>query len=249
MQPFSKLSVPILMLSALAATATAVASSGIQAPPVDPPVFDNPLTFTNRFFPFRVNDVKVFAGKSDGAKTAVVDLYEADTRTFQLNGNPVQTRLLQETEFEDGVLSEISYNFFAQANDGTVYYFGEVVDIYEDGKVVDHEGSWLVGGATQPGDPAGTGNAPEPAVFMPANPEVGDTFKPEDLMPIVDETVKVLSLKQQVSVPAGKFRNCMKVRETSQLSPGREYKWYAEGIGVIKTQAKGEILKLLATSQ
>jgi len=216
---------------------------------LDPPVFSNPLNITNRFFPFGVDDVKVFAGKSDGARTAVVDLYRGDTRTFQVNGNPIETRLLQETEFEDGVQSEISYNFFAQADDGTVYYFGEIVDIYENGKVVKHDGSWLVGGAKQPGDPVETGNAPKPNVFMPANPETGDTFKPEDLLPIVDETVTVLKAKRRVAVPAGKFRDCLKLRETSELSSAKEYKWYAPGVGVIKTQQQGEVLKLLATNQ
>jgi len=45
-------------------------------------------------------------------------------------------------------LIEVSQNFFAQADDGTVYYFGELVDTYGGGSVVSHEGSWLLGGVS-----------------------------------------------------------------------------------------------------
>src|SRR4030095_267773 len=132
----------------------------------------------------------------------IVDIYFSDTRTFQLNGSGVATHVLQETEFADGQLKEISRNYFAQADDGTVYYFGETVDVYEDGAVVDHGGSWLVGGPTLPSDPPGTANASVPSGFMVADPAVGDTFKPEDLFPIVDETVTVKEVDEKVGVAA-----------------------------------------------
>ena len=149
--------------------ALAAASVGIcfpsagAVPPVSPPVFSNPLNITNPLFPFVPGGVKLFTGVSDRQPLAIVDLYLQGTRTFQANGVAVATRILQETEFENGALIEISRNFFAQADDGTVYYFGEVVDIYEGGSVVSHEGSWLVGGASEPGDPPDAGNATAPA--------------------------------------------------------------------------------------
>lgn len=47
---------------------------------------------------------------------------------------------------EDGELTEISRNFFATCNrDNSVVYFGEEVNIYEDGEVVAHEGEWRAG--------------------------------------------------------------------------------------------------------
>lgn len=220
----------------------------VRAPVVSPPVFGDPLTLDNPFMPFAVGGVKVFTGVSDRQKVVVVDLYTATTRTFNVNGTPVPTRMLQETEFESGEVVEISYNYFAQANDGTVYYFGEVVDIYEDGEIVSHDGSWLVGGAADPGDPAEAGNASAPAVFMPANPEPGDSFKPEDVAPIADETVTVLHTGRRLVVPAGRYEDVMQVRETSSLSPGAGLKWYAPGVGVIQDRSPGELLKLIAAT-
>ena len=48
----------------------------------------------------------------------------------------VETRVVEERETEDEELIEVSRNFFAQARDGTVCYFGEDVDFLEDGEVV-----------------------------------------------------------------------------------------------------------------
>jgi hypothetical protein len=213
------------------------------------PTFGTPLAITNRFHPFPPGGVKVFKGTADGTPSVIVDFYLTTTRTFLVSGTEVPTRTLQETEFEGGVVREISQNFFAQADDGTVFYFGELVDEYEDGVVTGHEGSWLVGGPVQPNDPADAGNAPAPAVFMPANPMVGDTFKPEDLFPLVDETVTVDAVGQNVRTAAGKFTDAIRVTETSQLPDStRETKWYASGVGVVKGKARGERFALIATT-
>jgi hypothetical protein len=83
---------------------------------------------------------------------------------------------------------------------------------------------------------------------MPANPQVGDMFKPEDLFPIVDETVTVQDVGRSVPVPAGRFHNVIKVQETTQLGDAPETKWYAAGVGVVKGTTKGENFALIATT-
>ncbi len=244
--PLRPLAWPLALFLAAASTFVVLPAARASVP-AGPPVFTNPLNITNTYFPFVAGGVKVYRGKSDGARIVVVDLYTSNTRDFNWGGGPVSTRVLQETEFEDGKIVEISQNYFGLADNGAVYYFGEVVDIYdENGVVVDHEGSWLVGGATLPSDPPGAGNATDPAVYMPGNPEVGDQFKPEDLFPLVDETVTVLSLDETVKTEAGKFKDVLKARETSQLDSGHEIKWWGKGVGVVKTKGDGEKLELIA---
>jgi hypothetical protein len=212
------------------------------------PTFSNPLQITNPYQPFPVGGVKVYKGKKDGKTDVVVDLFTADTRVFQVNGMPVTARILQETEFLDGQLIEISRNHLAQADDGTLYYFGELVDEYENGVIVNNEGSWLVGGATEPGDPPSTGNATTPTVFLPASPAVGDVFKQEDIAPIADETDTVKAIGLKVRVPAGAFPNCIQVLETTTLGDKPETKWYARGIGPIKSKTPGETSALIAST-
>ena len=56
------------------------------------------------------------------------------------------TRVVEERETEDGELKEISRNFVALCTPSRdLYYFGEEVDIYEDGEIVSHDGAWIAG--------------------------------------------------------------------------------------------------------
>jgi len=230
----------------LLATGIGLAATPATAePPVTPPTFSDPLDITNTYHPFPAGIVKYFAVQQGNTDAEVMDIYLEDTRTFAWGDGPVECRILREAEYEDGEVVEISLNYFAQADDGTVYYFGEVVDIYEGGGVVSHDGSWLVGGPTLPSDPPETATAADPAVFMPANPEVGDQWKPEDLYPVVDETVELIKTNKTVSVPAGQFRGCIRVFESTMLSDDTETKWYAPGVGVIQTKEKDGILELV----
>jgi hypothetical protein len=212
--------------------------------PADTPVFTNPLSITNPFQPFvpgRVKHYEVIQGHTDGED---IDTYLAETRSFTWNGTSVACRVLQEASLESGEIVEISRNYFAQADDGSVYYFGEVVDHYAGGVIVGHEGSWLVGGPTDPSDPPETAADTDPNVFMPANPEPGDEYKPEDALPTVDETDLILKVGQRVHVPAGHYGDCIQVRESSVLTPDTETKWYAPGLGVVRVKEHGEVLVL-----
>ena len=215
--------------------------------PTAPPTFSDPLTIDNAFFPFVPGGFKEFAGSDHGTKTAANDIYLTQTRTFTWNGDAVACRILVEEAYENDELIERSFNYFAQADDGTVYYFGEVVNNYVDGVIDNHDGSWLVGGPSG-SDPVETANAPDPAVFMPANPELGDTFKPEDLFPIVDETAQVVGVDLDVSVTAGKYDGAIKIKETTLLAPDVEFKWYAPGVGVVKVKTNGETLRLVSST-
>jgi hypothetical protein len=55
----------------------------------------------------------------------------------------IETRVVEEREEEDGQLKEVSRNFFAVCKEhGDVFYFGEEVDDYKGGKIVNHSGAW-----------------------------------------------------------------------------------------------------------
>src|SRR5713101_6366401 len=58
----------------------------------------------------------------------------------------VETRVVEERETKNGQLIEVARNYFAisrRTND--VFYFEEDVDMYKNGKVVNHDGSWVSG--------------------------------------------------------------------------------------------------------
>jgi len=83
---------------------------------------------------------------------------------------------------------------------------------------------------------------------MPAQPEPGDEYRPEDALPVVDEEDLILKAGQKVSVPAGHFDECIQVRESSVLTPDTETKWYAPGLGVVKVREHGQVLALDSVS-
>lgn len=81
----------------------------------------------------------------------------------------VTTRVVEEREEKNGQPLEVSRNYFAaDQSTGDVYYFGEDVDEYKDGKVVKHAGAWR----------AGEKDA-QFGLLMPGQPKVGDRFYQE----------------------------------------------------------------------
>jgi hypothetical protein len=213
------------------------------AVPASPPAFSNPLTIDNKydpFVPFRIRVYELVKGKGD---LVVLDVFKPDTRTFTLeDGTEVECATLEEWEIEEGEIVEISQNWFAQSDDGTVWYFGETVDTYENGQVTGHGGSWLVGGPGA-GDPAETVEAKEPAVFMPGDPEVGDQWKSEDLPDAgIEEFNEVIRFVKRVRVPACRFRHVLEIRGET---PDVETKWYAPHLGFIKAKEGRDVLALI----
>lgn len=234
----------------IAAALLAAAAGGppaLASVPTGDPVFSNPTSFGNPFFPFVEGGARVFAGKEEGARILTIDSFLEDTRDFAWNGGTVTCVTLREMEFEDGELVEISWNWFAEADDGTVYYFGEVVDNYEDGVVVDNDGSWLVGGPQQ-GDPEETATADDPALFMPGNPEVGDVFKPENVPDGPEEEDTIVRTDVKVKTAIGTLEGCLQVQEHDIADDAYETKWYAPGVGVVRGKARGESFALIATT-
>jgi len=136
----------------------------------------------------------------------------------------VETRVVEERESKGGELVEVSRNFFAfNTADHGVYYFGEEVDIYRNGKIAAHEGAWESGK-----------NGARFGLMMPGRPEVGARFYQEVAPGVAMDRAEIVALDASLKTPAGEFKGCLKIAETTPLESGREYKLYAPGIGLIK---------------
>jgi hypothetical protein len=137
----------------------------------------------------------------------------------------VSTRVVEERETKGGHVVEVSRNFFAICKrTNNVYYFGEVVDIYKDGKVVGHEGAWVTG---ERGARFG--------LAMPGSPLLGARYYQEVAPKRAMDRAEVVSLSETVETPTGKFTNVLKTEETTPLEPGEKAaKYYAAGVGLLK---------------
>ena len=186
------------------------------------PVFTNPTAIINQYLPLSSLQRDILEGTEGDKHVRIERSRKAGTKTFTVHGQSVQALIVEDREFFNEELEEVTLDYFAQADDGTVYYLGEDVDIYQNGQVTSHEGAWLYGVHT---DKLG--------IFFPANPKVGDKFRSEDVPAITQEDDEVVSVSESVTVPAGTFGNCVKIKEI--LSDGEiEYKYFAPGVGIIK---------------
>jgi hypothetical protein len=139
----------------------------------------------------------------------------------------VVTRVVEEREWKNGELYEVARNYFAiceQTKDAI--YFGEDVDFYENGKVVKHDGTWHAGV-----------NGNKPGIIMPGAPKLKKKYYQEIAPGVAMDRAEIVSLTDTCKTPAGTFKQCMKVKETTAMDPKvTEYKYHAPGIGLVRDQ-------------
>ncbi len=139
----------------------------------------------------------------------------------------ITTRVVEEREWKNGTLKEISINYFAICEETKdIFYFGEEVDIYKDGKVDNHAGAWLAG---KDSATAGLG--------MPAMPKVGMKYYQEIAEGVAMDRAEIIKLDESIDTPAGSFSNCLLTKESTAVNPfEREFKTYVPGIGLVQDE-------------
>ncbi len=183
----------------------------------------------NTYFILEPGYRMLLKGEEDGEEIVVLIRVLDKTRivTIQTEDGPrdVVTRIVEEREWVDGELYEISKNFFARCKEtDDIFYFGERVDFYEDGEIIGHEGSWRAG---LRGFTAG--------ITMPGSFLLGARYYQELAVPLAADRAEHFAMGMTLKVPAGEFEDCVVIEETSLLDPEeKEYKVYAPGIGIIK---------------
>ena len=188
----------------------------------------------NAYFSLEPGDRLVLEGEEDGEsivlEITVLNATRAVTFTTARGKRlRVVTRVVEERESVDGELFEISRNYYARCRQtGEIYYFGEDVDFFEDGEIVDHAGAWL----------AGRGGA-QPGLIMPATFLLGARYFQEVAPGVALDRAEHTAMGLTVSVPAGTFRDCVEVLETTPLEPGQGIKRYCPGIGLVEDASAG----------
>jgi len=215
----------IRLLNAVVAASIAVVCTAVQAQSKDKSSWQQEFPISscnmqtsgkNPYFILEPGFQLVLEG--GGTKVEITVLNE--TKTV----NNVATRVVEEREWKSGQLHEVAKNYFAfceQTKD--VYYFGEDVDYYENGKVVKHDGTWLAGV-----------NGNKPGLIMPGAPKVNMKYYQEIAPGVAMDRAEIVSLTETCKTPAGTFSACMKVKEGSAIEIlATEYKFHAPGIGLV----------------
>jgi len=200
---------------------------------LDKPAFSNPTNVTNPLFPVSSQARVLLLGHVDGLPLRIEVTLLANTRTIDLHPRPVETLVSQFVAFLEGRIHEVAIDHYAQADDGAVWYLGEDVFDYADGVIVDTEGTWLAGVDGRP------------AMIMPADPQIGDVWRPEDICGLVFEEVTATSTGVTVIGPRGPVQGVLMVEEL-HMDGELEPKTFAPGYGEFTSGSAAGDLEALA---
>jgi hypothetical protein len=135
----------------------------------------------------------------------------------------VRSVAVLDQDLDGGQVTEQAIDFLSIDARGTVWYRGSYTESYSGGRFLAAEDGWLAG---RQGARAG--------IFMPAHPRVGTPAYYQQQVPGEEATTaQVIKTRQTKCVPFRCFKNVVVI-----LEGGAEYKYYAPGVGGIRTEPR-----------
>jgi hypothetical protein len=188
--------------------------------PFHPADFHHPTVITNPYYPLVVGATWRWKGQFRRQPYQQEDLVLNYTR--RIDG--VVTRPVLDRDLVKGQIIAGSIDYYAQDDQGNVWYLGEATVHYVNGKLTDHADSWI----------AGKGGA-LPGIFMPGHPALGEPRFQQEFAPNVAADVEhIVSVSKSVCEPLRCYAHVVQANETTVLSPGvLSAKYYAPGVGLI----------------
>jgi hypothetical protein len=183
------------------------------------PTFSVPATVDNPLFPISELHSAVLLGNDEGNPLRIETVLLPEPKVVDVDGQEVETLVSQFVSYLDGRIHEVALDWYAQDDAGNVWYFGEDVFNYEDGVVADTDGTWIAGKDGSPG------------MIMPADPQIGQAYRPENIPDLVFEEVVVKTLDLTVDGPRGPVTGAMVGTENHLLEGNYEDKTFAPGYG------------------
>jgi hypothetical protein len=211
----------LFILTSILLTMLFVATSTVGAKPslqLDPGNFVSNVD--NPYFPLVPGTTYIYRGETEGVPTRDVMTVTTDTKVIL----GVTTIVVHDQAYEEGVLVEDTFDWYAQDVDGNVWYFGEnTKELDENGNVISTEGSWEAGV-----------NGAEPGIIMEANPKKGDKYQQEFAPDVAEDMAQVIGFEDSFCVKYGCFEDVLVTKDWTPLEKGVvENKYYAKGVGFI----------------
>ena len=228
----------VMVLALFAGALVAAGCSNDQSTPVAPsgsftkapaaPAFPGVEAFVegidNPYLAFAPGKVFRYESETDEG----LETIEVEVTSLEKTVMGVKVTVVHDVEKLNGELVEDTFDWFAQDEDGNVWYFGEDSKSYHDGEV-STEGSWEAGVNGEPG------------IIMLANPTRGMKYAQEEAPGIAEDMAQVKKLDVSVDVEYGSFDECLQIAEWNPLESGsREYKYYKPGIGLVMEAEGGK---------
>ena len=170
-------------------------------PNIKDATFTDPSNVDNRFFPLPPGTINSYGVEivdpETGEEESERNDHFATFETKTIAG--IEAVVVRDTAYEDGVLVEDTLDWYAQDDDGNVWYMGEISTNYtydDEGEFTgtDFDGSWQAGvdGAC-------------PGWIMRANPMPGDSYFQEFYPGVAVDEGKVIARGLSVETEFGSF--------------------------------------------
>ena len=192
------------------------------------PTFSDPTNVTNPLFPVSKQASVLLLGRVDGKPFRTEVTLLPETRIVEWQDRQVEVLVSQYVAYLGGRLHEVAYDLYAQDDAGAVWYFGEDVFNFKDGFIADTHGTWIAG----KDGPA--------AMIMPADPQVGDVYRPENIPGFVFEEVTVKAVDQTLAGPLGPVEGGLLIQEL-HMDGFTEGKSFGPGYGEFFTGGGGDV--------
>jgi hypothetical protein len=184
---------------------------------------NNPIT--NAYMPLAPSDTWVYG---DPADPQALDTVKVLNQTKLIDG--VECVVVSDIAKEGNKTVEKTRDYFAQDDQGNVWYFGEDTRTFQAGGV-DFEGTWRAGRV-----PDGGTELARPGIIMLADPQVGDSYFEENALPVAHDGATVVSLNATAETGLGTLRGLLHT-ENSDIEGAIEQKFYSPGIGFVRGEA------------
>lgn len=207
--------------------------------------FSDPSNIDNEWYPLRPGTQWVFEGHTEEGGLDIPHriVFTATDLTKEING--VRTVVAWIEDWSDEQLVESEIAFYAQDDEGNVWYLGEYPEEYENGKFVDAP-AWIAG---LKGARAG--------IMMKAKPQAGTPSYSQGWGPAVNWTdrAQVTEVGQQTCVAVDCYDDVIITEEFNMEEAGAfQLKYYARGVGQVQVGWRGadatkETLELVELTQ
>jgi hypothetical protein len=222
----------LLLMCVVGCNASSKPSTSYQ-PKIDAPNFKSKVD--NPYFPLVPGTVFRYIERDGDEQNMIETTVTSETKTVM----GVPCTVVHDVESRDGRVIEDTYDWYAQDKDGTVWYFGEATKEFHRDGTSSSAGSWEAGV-----------NGALPGIIMPGNPKPGDPYRQEYAKGHAEDMGQVVAVNESVKVPAGSYNDCVCTKDWSMIERGSERKWYARGIGFVRSESNGgEVAELISISR
>jgi hypothetical protein len=204
--------------------------------PFNPANFSNPLVINNPLLTLVPGTTLVYRAKTpDGCEENRVTVTN-DTKSIAagVTARPIHDVVLAGECGGPLTLAEDTFDWFAQDNDGNVWYLGEDTKDCDENGCVQDPGSWEAGA-----DVSSIGSLGRAGIIMLAHPRMGDQYQQEFYKDHAEDRGAVIGIDVDVTLTRPDairklFHHCLETKERSTIEPGSvAHKFYCPNIGMV----------------